>query len=353
VLAGPICTMILGDLGADVIKVERPGRGDDTRGWGPPFDASGKSAYFLSTNRNKLSLAADFSMQADRELVDTLARQADVVVENFLPGALERSGIDRASIMNTTPALVWCTITGFGLTSSRPGYDFVVQAESGWMAITGEPNGAPMKSGIALADLIAGKDAAIGVLAALAARNTSQPKARHIVISLADSARAALINVAQNTLVSGAPPKRWGNAHANLVPYQLFQAKDRPIVIAVGTDTQWHECVLALGLAELASDESVATNAGRLAQRERIVAALSGALSKRPAEEWIQRLEAARVPCGVVKTVPEAISDAVSASTVFGMPSSVGGDFRLPPPGLDAHGQAIRKRGWGAFSDAF
>ena len=353
VLAGPLCTMILGDLGADVIKVERPGRGDDTRGWGPPFDASGKSAYFLSTNRNKLSLAADFSRDDDRDVIESLARQADVVVENFLPGALERSGIHRVAIMGATPRLVWCTITGFGLTSSRPGYDFVVQAESGWMAITGEPDGAPMKSGVALADLIAGKDAAIAILAALASRGGGESAARHVVISLADSARGALINVAQNALVSGAAPKRWGNAHANLVPYQLFQAKDRAIVIAAGTDAQWRDCVLALGLSELASDPSLETNAGRLAQRERIVAALGGRLATRSASEWIQRLAAVGVPCGVVKTVPEAIGDAISASAVFGMPSSVGGDFRLPPPGLDEHGQAIRKRGWGAFSDTF
>ena len=193
VLAGPLCTMILGDLGASVIKVERPGAGDETRGWGPPFDDAGQSAYFLSVNRNKLSLAADLDREDDRRLIAELAAQADVVVENYRPGALERRGLGAAELLARHPRLVWCTITGFGADDPRPGYDFVVQAESGWMAITGEPDGRPMKAGVAVVDLLAGKDAAVAVLAALVARGREPalpPERRHVVVSLAASAAA-------------------------------------------------------------------------------------------------------------------------------------------------------------------
>jgi len=205
VLAGPVCSMVLGDFGADVIKVERPGTGDETRGWGPPFDASGESAYFLAVNRNKKSIAADLSADADRKLVLGLIAEADVVLENFLPGALSKIGIVPEQMLDAYPRLIWCTISGFGAESSRPGYDFVIQAESGWMSITGEPNGSPMKVGVALADVIAGKDAAIAILAAAAERDdgTQERWRRHIVISLQHSAVAALVNVAQNALVTG------------------------------------------------------------------------------------------------------------------------------------------------------
>ena len=347
VLAGPLCTMMLGDIGADVIKVERPGRGDDTRGWGPPFDERGESAYYLSVNRNKASIAAD--LREDRELILALARGADVVVENFLPGALARLGIDPAEMMSANPALIWCTITGFGDTSVRPGYDFVVQAEAGWMAITGEPGGDPMKTGIALADIMAGKDAAIAILAALAGRARGVDAERRIVISLAGSARAALINVAQNAMVSGRDAARWGNAHANLVPYQLFRAKDRPLVIAVGSDEQWLACVRALGLDDLERDRELATNAGRLAQRQRVVGAITQRVASRDAAEWIRVLDEASVPCGVVKSVLEAIGDAAGASPVTGMPPGTGGNVRLAPPRLDEHGARIRSHGWDLF----
>jgi crotonobetainyl-CoA:carnitine CoA-transferase CaiB-like acyl-CoA transferase len=347
VLAGPLCTMLLGDLGADVIKVERPRRGDDTRGWGPPFDEHGESAYYLSVNRNKRSMAADFASDPDRATILSLMRGADVVVENFLPGTLERFGLGPTALLDSHPRLIWCTIAGFGATSSRPGYDFVVQAESGWMAITGEPDGEPMKSGIALADVVAGKDATVAVLAALLGRARGVPFGRHLVISLADSARAALINVAQNALVSGEPARRWGNAHANLVPYQLFHTRDRPIVIAVGSDVQWQACVGALGLEPLGDDAALATNSGRLANRARVVAAFEERLALRPAAEWQHLLDVAGVPCGAVKSVLEAIAESASASNLTGMPSSVGGAIRLPPPKLDEHGDAIRRDGWG------
>jgi len=349
VLAGPLCTMLLADLGADVIKVERPHRGDDTRSWGPPFDARGESAYYLSVNRNKLSIAADLSDTNDRALITALLEEADVIVENFLPGALGRLGIDRPALMRKSSRLIWCTITGFGPESDRPGYDFVVQAESGWMSITGEAEGEPMKSGVALADITAGKDAVIAILAALVARERSG-QGQHVTIALDTSARAALINVAQNVMVSGKDARRWGNAHANLVPYQLFHAKDRPIVIAVGTDAQWRECAKTLGLDALAEDPELAANPGRLAQRDRIVAAFEQVLSKRTAAEWLSVLQPRGVPSGIVKSVLEAISDAGGASAEMGLPSSVGGSTRRPPPRLDEHGNAIRGTKWGVFS---
>lgn len=348
VLAGPLCTMTLGDLGASVLKVERPDVGDETRGWGPPFDDRGESAYYLSVNRNKLSITADLDNDADVALLRELAKDADIVVENFRPGALERRGIGRAAICDANPHLVWCTITGFGADSARPGYDFVVQAESGWMSITGDRDGAPMKHGVALADVLAGKDAAIAILGALVARGRSGT-GRHVQVSLAASAEAALINVAQNALVSGTPPLRWGNAHANLVPYQLFDAADRPLVIAVGSDTQWIGCARALGMDDLADDESLRTNRGRIAARTRVVSSVARKVAERPAAEWIERLDAASVPCGVVRTVLEVLAGA-DASPLTGMPPSVPGTIRRPPPRLGEHSAIVRERGWDAFA---
>jgi crotonobetainyl-CoA:carnitine CoA-transferase CaiB-like acyl-CoA transferase len=346
VLAGPLCTMMLGDLGADVIKVERPNGGDESRSWGPPFDAEGRSAYYLSTNRNKLGLAADFDSEDDRGLLRDLIREADIVVDNFRPGVLARRGLSPEALCQERPELIWCTITGFGA-SDRPGYDFVAQAECGWMWITGEDDGDPMKVGVALADVIAGKDATVAILGALVERLRTG-KGRRIVISLADSARAALVNVAQNALVSGEEARRWGNAHPNLVPYQLFSAADRPIVIAVGSDAQWMACARAIGLSELADDQTLAFNSGRLAQRERIVRAFDERLAAANASHWRERLDAAGVPNGVVMTVLETLKG-VNASSVTGMPSSVGGEIRRPPPGLDEHGDVIRARRWEAF----
>jgi crotonobetainyl-CoA:carnitine CoA-transferase CaiB-like acyl-CoA transferase len=341
--------MMLGDLGADVIKVERPGRGDDTRGWGPPFDDRGESAYYLSVNRNKLSLAADLHTEKDRATIRSLALEADVVVENFLPGTLDRLGLNPDDLLEQNERLIWCTITGFGAASRRLGYDYVVQAESGWMAITGDPDGDPMKTGVALADILAGKDAAVAVLAALHGRTGAALQDRCLLISLAHSARAALTNVAQNALVTGKDALRWGNAHANLVPYQMFQASDRPVVIAVGSDDQWVALSRTLGLQELSEDPELATNAGRLAQRARVVGAVGAALGQRTAAEWQRLLHAAHVPCGVVKSVREAIADATAASPLTGMPSAVGGRVRFPPPRLDEHGPAIRETKWGVF----
>ena len=347
VLAGPLCTMMLGDLGADVLKVERPDGGDETRGWGPPFDDEGESGYFLSINRNKKSLVADLDSARDLTLLRELASGARVVVDNFRPGTLERRGLDPGELLAANPTLVWCTITGFGADSPRPGYDFVVQAERGWMAITGEPDGPPMKVGVALADVIAGKDAAIAILAALAAGPLG-PRQRRIHISLADSATAALINVAQNTLLTGAEARRYGNAHPNLVPYQLLRARDRPIVIAVGSDAQWRACARALDLPGLADDPALATNAGRLAARDELVARLEVRLREEPAAHWMERLSAVGVPCGLVHTVKEALA-MTDASPRYGITPSVPGSIRLPPPRLGEHDHEIRAMGWGAF----
>ena len=350
VLAGPVCSMILGDLGADVIKVERPGQGDETRGWGPPFTSDGESAYFLAVNRNKKSLAAELTDGKDRALVLDLIRGADVVLENFLPGSLERMGIDPAQLLGQNPSLIWCTISGFGPESKRPGYDFVIQAECGWMSITGERGGAPMKVGVALADVVAGKDAVIAILAAVAERSAGplSPARRRIDISLADSARAALVNVAQNVLVSGSDAQRWGNAHPNLVPYQLFDAADRPLVIAVGSDGQWRACANALGLTDLAGDDALVTNAGRVKNRDRVVTAIADRVGTMEAQPWIDRLQSVNVPCGLVRSVGEALEDA-DADPRTGVRPSVPGSVRMPPPKLDEHGDAIRSMGWRAF----
>lgn len=350
VLAGPLCTMTLGDLGARVLKVERPGTGDETRGWGPPFDASGESAYFLSVNRNKIGVALDLDVETDRALLLGLAEEADVVVENFRSGTLERRGIDPAALLERHPDLIWCRLTGFGAGRDRPGYDAVIQAESGWMAITGEPGGAPMKVGVALADVCAGKDAAIAVLGCLASRGSRRGASdRLITISLAHSATAALVNVAQNTLVTGREPVRWGNAHPNLVPYQLFETADRPIVVAVGNDSQWLACCHALNRPDLAADRRYLANAGRVEDRSALVHTMGESLRTRPAAEWLELLEGNDVPAGVVRKVSEALAD-VHADARTGIAPAAPGSVRLPPPRLDQHGEVVRALGWGAFA---
>lgn len=354
VLAGPMAAMTLGDLGADVLKVERPGSGDESRGWGPPFGENGMSAYYLCCNRNKLGAALDLDQPGDRELLERLILGADVVLENFRAGALAARGIAPGEWLERNPALVWCTISGFGPGDDRPGYDFVVQAECGWMSVTGEPEGAPMKAGMALADVIAGKDATIAILAALLERERSEmplpASSRHLHISLRHSATSALINVAQNTLVSGQEPRRWGNAHPNLVPYQLFQARDVPLVIAVGNDAQWSAACDALSLPELRDDPALSTNRGRLAQRDRVVASIASLVASAPAAHWLGALRAAGVPAGEVRTVGDALAG-TGASARTGVPPAVPGTVRMAPPQLDEHGALVRRAGWGAFGN--
>lgn len=345
--------MMLGDLGADVIKVERTGAGDESRGWGPPFNQDGESAYYLSCNRNKLSLALDFDQPEDRVVLGRLIREADVVIENFRHGALLARGIDAREWLSKSNRLIWCTISGFGPGSPRPGYDFVLQAECGWMSITGDPTGDPMKAGVAMADIMTGKDATVAILGALLARELSATplsiEDRQLHVSLRQTATAALINVAQNALVSGAEARRWGNAHPNLVPYQLFKTRDRAVVIAIGNDQQWQAACRALGLRDLAADPALATNAGRLAQRERVVSAITNRLSTDTAGAWLGALDAVGVPCGTVRSVKEALAD-VEASPLSGVSPSVPGTVRMRPPRLDEHGSLIRRVGWEAFA---
>jgi crotonobetainyl-CoA:carnitine CoA-transferase CaiB-like acyl-CoA transferase len=272
------------------------------------------------------------------------------VVDNFLPGTLERRGLDPSRLLADNPRLIWCTITGFGLDSKRAGYDFVVQAESGWMSINGEPEGAPLRAGVAFVDVLTGKEAAIQLLAALLGTREGTADARRISVSLQQSAVGALVNVAQNALVSGDDAKRWGNAHANLVPYQLFDSADRPIVIAVGNDTQFAALVRALDLPVLA-DARFATNAGRLAHRSEVVGVIATRLCAEPADRWLRALDAAGVPCGVVRTVREALRD-VAASPRTGVPPQAPGTVRRDPPLLGEHSAIVREHGWGAFAHA-
>jgi glutaryl-CoA transferase len=352
VLAGPLCGMTLGDLGADVIKVERPGLGDESRQWGPPFDARGESAYYLSTNRNKLGIALDLEVPDDVAALNELIAGADVVLENFKPETLSKAQLDRDELLEAHPHLIWLTLTGFGLDNTRLGYDLVVQAESGWMAITGDPTGEPMKVGVALADVIAGKDAALSIMAALVARERSREalpvSARRLHVSLAHSAIAALVNVAQNVLVSGSEARRFGNAHPNLVPYQAFKARDGYIVIGVGNDRQWTSCCFALELPELAEDKQLAANKGRLASRERVTGVIARRVAERDGQEWLTRLSKAGVPAGRVRAVSEALGD-VAHSALTGIAPSVPGKIRYAPPKLDEHGTEIRRLGWQVF----
>ncbi len=340
--------MMLADLGAHVIKIERPETGDDTRGWGPPFAPDGQSAYFRSINRNKLSLALDLRDLGEVELTKQLIADADVVIDNFVPGQLARYGIDSGAAMALNTSLVWCSISGFGADSTRPGYDFVVQAEAGWMSITGEIDGAPMKTGVALVDVITGKDAAIAILAALVGRERKTAADRHVHLSLVHSATAALVNVAQNVMVSGTEARRWANAHANLVPYQLFQALDRPMVLAVGSDGQWISAMRALGLDALAEDQTLITNAGRLMHRARVVTAIAERIASEPAEACCRRLDAVGVPCGLVRSVSEALGQ-VGSSPVTGVAPIANGRVRYPSPRLNEHHKLIREHGWSSF----
>ncbi|MGQ0643770.1 MAG: CaiB/BaiF CoA transferase family protein [Gemmatimonadaceae bacterium] len=352
VLAGPFCGMTLGDLGADVIKVERPGPGDESRGWGPPFAPDGQSAYFLCTNRNKLGIALDLNLHDDRHVLADLVAGADVVIDNFPQRAKPNRLVDAEALVEIHSRLIWLTLTGFGVSSPRLGYDLVVQAECGWMSITGEPTGAPMKVGVALADVLAGKDAALSVLAALWQRDRSSeplPVAqRRLHISLAHSAVAALVNVAQNVIVSGRDAQRLGNAHPNLVPYQAFRANDGYVVIAVGNDMQWARCCEALDLPSLGEDSTLSTNAGRLAQRERVAGTIAERVALRSAGDLVERLSEVGVPSGRVRSVREALGD-VDYSALTGVSPAVPGSVRFPPPKLDEHGDVIRRLGWDVF----
>lgn len=317
ILAGPSCTQILGDLGADVIKIERPGSGDDVRGWGPPFlaDADGpatrESAYFLSANRNKRSVTLDIDAPEGREVLAALAGRADVLVENFKVGDLERRGFGWDALHERFPRLVYCSITGFGQTgpyAARPGYDFIIQGMGGLMSVTGEADGPPMKVGVPISDIMAGMYACIAILAALRQRETTG-RGQRIDASLLDCQVAWLYNQAANYLVGGKEPKRHGNAHPNIAPYQTFDTADGRINVAVGNDAQFARFCAAIGRPEMAEDARFRTNAQRLAYRSELVAGVESAMSNRGSADWLAALEAAGIPCGPINSLAEALSD--------------------------------------------
>jgi crotonobetainyl-CoA:carnitine CoA-transferase CaiB-like acyl-CoA transferase len=326
VLAGPLCTMILGDLGADVLKVERPGSGDETRQWGPPWavaEGGRESAYFLAVNRNKRSITADLETSEGRERVRELMLKADVVVENFLSGKLERWGLGFDAISAANPAVVFCSIAGYPHSQTRPGYDFAVQADSGWMSITGEPEGEPIKVGVAVVDVLTGQNAALSILAALHERARSG-RGQRVEVTLFHSALAGLVNVLQSALV-GAEPRRLGNAHPNIVPYQAFRAADRQIVIAVGNDAQWRRLCAVLEAPGLADHPAYASNPQRVERRDELIRLLQDRVGRRPAAEWLVRFAQAGIPCAPVRSIPEALEDARASDAIWAMPVSTAG----------------------------
>jgi formyl-CoA transferase len=363
VLAGPWCTQLLADLGAEVIKVERPGSGDDTRHWGPPWHGEGErrvAAYFLSCNRGKRSAAIDFATREGAALVRRLAEQADVLVENFKVGGLEKSGLDSASLRAVNPRLVYVSITGFGQDgpyADRAGYDYIIQGMGGLMSITGlpdgEPGGGPMRVGVAVVDLFTGLYTTVAILAALYRREKSG-EGTHIDMALFDTQLAMLANQASNALVSGKDPPRQGNTHPNIVPYQPFAAADQPIIIAVGNDRQFAKLAVMCGHPEWAADERFADNGARVANRSELIGQVSECIRRKSAAEWLELLEAAGIPAGPINTITQALSDVQAqhrqmVRTLGGMPlvgspvrlDGARADSDLPPPGLGEHTQEV------------
>jgi glutaryl-CoA transferase len=372
VMSGPYCTLMLADMGARVIKIERPGSGDDTRAWGPPF-VGRESVYFLSVNRNKESLTVDFKKPDGRRILDALLTKADVLVENFQPGTLQRLGLDYASLASRFPRLVYASISGYGHTGplkDLPGYDAVAQAEGGLMSITGDPEGPPYRLGLPIADLVAGLFAAQGVLLALLARVTTG-HGRHVDISMLDSVAGLLTYQAANYLTTGHNPPRMGNAHASIVPYGTFDVRDGQLMIAVGNDDQWRRFCDSAGLSELTADERFATNPTRVANRALLWPIVADALRLRNRDDWTTRLRQAGVPCGPVRTIGEMLADPQLEAR--GMLASVrhpeAGDLRLvanpvklsgtmtvedsPAPLLGQHTEAILTRELGFSSEEF
>lgn len=316
VLAGPWASQVLADLGAEVIKIERPGGGDDTRGWGPPWlkDPQGRdtaeSAYFLSANRGKKSITLDLSTAEGQAIARRLAARCDVVLENFKVDALARYGLDYESLRASNPGLVYCSITGFGQDgpySGHAGYDFMIQGMGGLMSITGEPDGEPMKVGVAIADLFTGMYAAVAILAALAHRERTG-EGQYIDLALLDCQVAMLANQAMNYLVSGTPPQRLGNAHPNIVPYQAFRTRDGHLILAIGNDRQFARFCELAGHPALAADPRFATNAARVAHRGALIPVISETMAARSTGEWLALLEPAGIPCGPINTLDQVFS---------------------------------------------
>jgi crotonobetainyl-CoA:carnitine CoA-transferase CaiB-like acyl-CoA transferase len=313
VLAGPYCTMLLADLGADVVKVERPGTGDETRTWGPPF-VGGESAYFLSLNRTKRSVALDLSDDRARAAFSKLAETADVVVENFRPGGANALGVGYEQVRALSPRVVYCSITGFGARepADRAAYDFVVQAEAGLMSVTGEPDGEPAKAGVAVADVLAGVNAAVAVLAALHRRDRTG-QGSQVTVSLLDSTLSGLVNVAQNVLVTGEEAARYGNAHGSIAPYEPLRAQNGWVAVAAANDAQFEKLCNALGRYDLLGDPRFATNTSRVEHRAELALQLDETFAGATAEEWIERLNDAGVPSGKIRGVKEALEAAAAA----------------------------------------
>jgi crotonobetainyl-CoA:carnitine CoA-transferase CaiB-like acyl-CoA transferase len=309
VLAGPFCTQTLGDLGADVVKVERPGAGDDTRTWGPPWVEHG-ATYYLGLNRNKRSITLDLADPADARLARRLAQRADVLVESFRPGTIDRLGLGYDAVAESNPRVVYCSISAFGSgeqAARLPGYDLLLQAMSGLMSVTGEPEGRPLKVGAALIDMICGLYATTAVLGALQARERTR-RGQHVEVSLMDSALAGLLNQASAHLNAGVVPGRLGNRHPSITPYETFRAADGDFALAVGNDAIFGRLCEAIGRPELAGDERFATNASRLEHREELGSLLEGAFHAAPAAEWVQRLSAAGVPAGPINDIAQAFA---------------------------------------------
>jgi crotonobetainyl-CoA:carnitine CoA-transferase CaiB-like acyl-CoA transferase len=363
VLAGPWCTQLLADLGAEVTKIERPGTGDDTRHWGPPWVGEGDdkvAAYFLSCNRGKKSAAIDFAQPEGAALVRRLAERADVVVENFKVGGLEKFGLDAPTLQAANRRLVYASITGFGQDgpySDRAGYDFIIQAMGGLMSITGLPDGVPgggpMRVGVAVVDLFTGLYTSVSILASLYRRERTGEGA-HVDMALFDTQLAMLANQASNALVSGEDPPRQGNTHPNIVPYQEFDAADQPIIIAVGNERQFARLAEICGHCEWTSDARFASNGARVANRQTIVGLISDAIAQKPAAEWLEQLEAAGIPAGPINRISQAFADVqakhrkmvqtIAGIPLVGSPVRLDGrrvDSDLAPPALGEHTEEV------------
>lgn len=363
VLSGPYCTMLLADMGARVIKVEQPGRGDDTRAWGPPF-VDGESAYFLSINRNKESLTLDLKRAEGQRVLAALLDRADVLVENFRPGTMERLGLGYDAVSQRWPKIVYCSVSGFGQTgprSAEPGYDAVIQAEGGLMSITGDAGGPPFRLGVAIADIVSGMFAAQGIAMALLARARTG-RGQHVDVGMLDATAALLTYQAGIYFATGRPAPRMGNRHPTIVPYETFAASDGDFVLAVGNDEQWRRFCEVARLDGLASDPRFATNQSRVSNYDALRPLIAARLKERPRREWIRELTAAGVPCGSVRDVAEVLADghlqarsmievlehaSAGPVRVLGVPiklSDTPGGVRTAPPTLGQHTDQILQR---------
>jgi formyl-CoA transferase len=361
VLAGPYCTMMLGDLGADIIKIEAPGVGDDTRHWGPPFAPGGESAYFLCVNRNKRSITLNLKSTQGLIILRELIEKSNILVENFRVGTMQRWGLAYDALQEIHPGLIYCTITGYGYTGPRQhlaGYDFIIQAQGGLMSITGPEEGEPYKVGVAVADINAGLFACNAILAALI-ENQRSGKGQRIDISLFDSQLAWLANVGSNYLISKEKPARYGNAHPNIVPYQTFKARDGYFAVGIGNDNQWKQFCQKVGQTEWAEDDRFSTNSSRVQNRKDLIPLLEDLFSHSDIVHWLSILETIGIPCGPINTVDQALQDpqAQAREMVISIPHPSAGTIRMvasplkiptapievrfPPPMLGEHTDQI------------